>query len=244
MGQLDDTVQDVSVAQLPSESSDLRTFINTFLEKFYRGIARTVVHMSYNIETIGFDKLPDNGAFLLISNHVSFMDGLVINAVCKRHIRFIIDKPIYDIPFIRYFMEKDEAIPISSKKEIVQQALDEISRGLRKGDAICIFPEGQITYTGFMSHFRPGTEWMIRRDPVPVYPIYIYGLWGSVFSRKYLGSPLRFLPKSIFRRKITLMCGDAIDPQHVTIDDLQQAMLQLKCKLYKELGPHFNQEGR
>jgi 1-acyl-sn-glycerol-3-phosphate acyltransferase len=197
------------------------------LEPLYRLGAKKLICMMYNIRFIGFSKIPDTGPVLIISNHISYVDGLIINALCKRKVRFIIDKNIYEKPVINYFMRLNRAIPIAPNREEVSHALDLISEGLRQGDAICIFPEGQITYTGYLSHFRPGIEWIINRDPVPVYPIALHGLWGSVFSRKYKQLWQKLLPRS-FRRNVTALCGNAIAPEEATIDTLQLAVLQLR----------------
>lgn len=207
-------------------------FINLQLEPVYRFLGRQLVFAIYNIQASGFEKIPDTGPVLLISNHVSYVDGLIISALCKRRVRFIIDNTIYHKPIVNYFMTLSRAIPISTRKELIGNAMAEISAGLKAGDVICIFPEGRLTYTGFMSHFRPGVEWIIRHDPTPIYPIVLDGLWGSVFSRKYSGSLQRFLPR-LKRLKVSAVCGDMVRPEEVTIDQLHLVMLDLRGKLPK-----------
>lgn len=197
------------------------------LEPFYRGCARFFLNILYDIELIGFEKIPDKGPILIIANHVSYIDGVLIQTACSRQVRFLIDQYIYETPIVNYFMKYNRAIPILPKKENVNNALDTISDGLENGDAIGIFPEGQITYTGNISRFKPGIEWIIERDPVPIYPVVIKGLWGSVFSRKYLKSKFKLLPRT-FRPKITLKCGDVLHPEHVRVDILQQKILELR----------------
>ena len=197
------------------------------LEPLYRFGAKKLICLMYNIRFMGFSKIPDSGAVLVISNHISYVDGLIINALCKRKIRFIIDKDIYHLPIVHYFMRLNRAIPISTKREDVTKALDLISEGLRQGDAICIFPEGQLTGNGYMSHFRPGIEWIIQRDPTPIYPIALHGLWGSAFSRKYKNPLLKMIPKTL-RRNVTALCGKVIMPEDATIDNMQLAVLELR----------------
>ena len=196
-------------------------------EAFFRYSVKTIVPLLYHTKYIGFHHLPERGPALLIANHVSYMDGVVIQAACKRPVRFVIDKQIYQLPGVNYFMRHNRAIPVYPKKDEVSNALDEISNGLEAGDIVCIFPEGQLTYTGNLGRFKPGIEWIIDRDPVPIYPIALKGLWGSIFSRKYLKSSFRWLPKT-FRRKVTAICGDVIHPGDVTVNLLQRRVLALK----------------
>ncbi len=197
----------------------------------YRNIAKLAVKITYDVNFIGFEKIPKVGPAILIANHVSYVDGLIINAACPRPVRFIIDEYIYKKPIINYFMTLDRVIPILPKKESVKHALDQVSLGLDKGDLICIFPEGQLTYTGNLGRFKPGIEWIIDRDPVPIYPIAIKGLWDSIFSRKYVKSRWRMIPKN-FRMKVTAVCGDPIQPADVNINNLQRAVLNLKSSIH------------
>jgi 1-acyl-sn-glycerol-3-phosphate acyltransferase len=196
-------------------------------EIFFRYIVKILIPIIYRTNNIGFHHIPKRGPALLIANHVSFMDGIVIQAACNRPIRFVIDKYIYELPGVNYFMRHNQAIPVFPKKDEVSRALDEISEALERGDLVCIFPEGQLTYTGNLGRFKPGIEWIIDRDPVPIYPIALKGLWGSIFSRKYLRSRFRWFPKT-FRRKVTVICGKEIHPGSVHVNHLQREVLALK----------------
>lgn len=197
------------------------------LEPFFRFCARMLCYAIYYPRYTGFEKIPKTGAAILICNHVSYVDGLIIAAGCNRPVRFIIDTHIYNVPVVHYFMKWNRAIPILPTRESVTHALEEISAGIKAGDLICIFPEGQLTYTGSLGRFKTGIESIIRRDPAPVYPIALTGLWGSIFSRKYLGSIRRFIPKHIFKR-VHAICGDPIPPENVKVNMLQKAVLRLK----------------
>ncbi len=196
-------------------------------EPFYRALAKWICIGIYNPHYTGFEKIPETGPAVLISNHVSYMDGVIIAAGCKRPIRFIIDTQIYNLPLIHYFMRYNRAIPIEPTRESVTKALDEISNGLSNGDIICIFPEGQLTYTGSLGRFKTGIESIIKRNPVPIYPIAINGLWGSIFSRKYIGSWKRFIPKNVFLQ-VRAVCGVPIPPEQVSVNYLQKSILRLK----------------
>lgn len=199
-------------------------------EPFYRFCAHSVARLIWRPYYFGFENIPLTGGALLVSNHVSYADGVIINAAVKRNVRYVIDEDIYNLLPVRHIMKHNRAIPIAPNRASVERALDEISAGLQAGDLICIFPEGVLTYTGSLGRFKPGVEHIIRRDPVPVYPIALHGLWGSVFSRKHLGSWKRFIPRR-FGQKTLVMCGEPILPEQVTINYLQEVVLKLKYSL-------------
>lgn len=201
------------------------------LESIYTRIAHGLTRFVYKPTYIGFEHMPKEGPAIIISNHVSYMDGPMIDAGCPRAVRYIIDEQIYNLPVVHYLMKMDRAIPITANRKSVEAALDEVSRGLKNGDVICIFPEGYLTYTGSLGRFKPGIEWIIKHDPVPVVPIAISGLWGSVFSRKYLDSKIRWLPRSWRRGKVVVKCGPVIDPDKVGVNYLQEAILRLKYSI-------------
>ncbi|MCH2037234.1 MAG: 1-acyl-sn-glycerol-3-phosphate acyltransferase [Rickettsiales bacterium] len=209
--------------------SRLKTCLSSLsLEPFYRFGARWMIRTFYNIDYRHFEEcLKHKGAKLLICNHVAYVDGLIINAAMNCKVRYIIDKNIYRLPVINYFMRLNRAIPIAATRKDVENALNLISEGLKQGDTICIFPEGQMTYTGHLGRFRPGIEWIIDRDPVPVFPLALRGLWGSIFSRKYRKSRFRFIPKK-FRPKIICVCGDMIQPEDAKVDVLQKVVMELR----------------
>lgn len=193
----------------------------------YRSIAHKLTKFVYRPHYIGFENIPETGPAVLISNHVSYVDGPIIDAGCKRPVRYVIDEAIYNSPGVHYIMSLANAIPISPNRKSVEAAFDAISEGLRNGELICIFPEGFLTFTGGLGRFRPGIEWIIRRDPVPVIPIALSGLWGSVFSRKFRNSWKRLIPRDP-RQPLVAKCGPAIDPRKVNVNYLQDVVLKLK----------------
>lgn len=199
-------------------------------EALRRG-ARKLVHFFYNVQYYGFDKIPETGAAVLVANHVSYVDGLIIHAGCKRTVHYIIDKAIYEVPGVNYFMRLNGSIPIAPKREIVEAAWNQVAEYLAAGELVCIFPEGRLTYTGSLGRFKPGIEAIIKRNPVPVYPIALNGLWGSYFSRKDPGKPFRFFRRSFKRREVRAICGDPIMPEDVQVNRLQEIVLKLKYAL-------------
>lgn len=205
------------------------------MEPVYRIISNTATRLLYRVQYDGFEKLPKHGPFILVVNHVSYTDGMILQAGCPRPIRFLIDLPIYELPIINYIMRHNRGIPILPKKKYVEKALDLISQGLEHGDVICIFPEGQLTNTGNLGRFKPGIEWIIDRDPVPIYPVALVGLWEGFFSRKYRHLKLRGFPKGI-RSRVVACCGDVIHPADADVDKLQSAVLALKEKIRRDYG--------
>ncbi|MFW0776967.1 MAG: 1-acyl-sn-glycerol-3-phosphate acyltransferase [Rickettsiales bacterium] len=202
------------------------------IRAFYRKIVHTLTIWVYRPKYIGFENIPESGPAILICNHVSYMDGPVIDAGCKRPARYLIDEDIYNAPGVNYLMKLDRAIPIAPNRKSVEKAFDEISDALRNGEMVCIFPEGFLTFTGGLGRFRPGIEWIIKRDPVPIIPMTISGLWGSVFSRKYLKSPFRWFPRH-WDLNVVVKCGEPIDPtkERVTVNYLQKIILKLKYSI-------------
>lgn len=199
--------------------------------EWYRRGARRIVYLFYKPKYYGFDRIPETGPAVLIANHVSYVDGLIIHAGINRPVHYVIDQAIYELPGVNYFMRLNGSIPIAPKREVVEAALDKISEYLKAGELVCIFPEGRLTYTGSLGRFKPGIEFMIKRDPVPVYPIALNGLWGSVFSRKYLKARFRWMPRSLRRREVRAICGEPIQPEDINVNRLQEIVLKLKYSL-------------
>lgn len=155
----------------------------------------------YSLRYRGRDNIPRHGAAVLVCNHVSFIDWLVITAASNRPVRFVMDHRIFSAPGLNIIFRLCNAIPIAPAKEsaeVKEQAFRDISAALRDGQLVCIFPEGMITHTGAMNAFRPGIERILATDPVPVVAIAIGGLWGSFFSRKN-GPAMKKIPKPSHR---------------------------------------------
>ena len=198
------------------------------LEKFYHFGAKLLVRIVYDCQFKGFENIPKQGPAVIIINHVSYVDGLILNAAMPRDVRYIIAEEVYKQPFVHYFMRLDRAIPIAPNRESVKKALAIASEALQNGEIVGIFPEGQITYSGYMSRFKFGVEWILKNDQVPVIPIVLVGLWGSIFSRKYLGQPLlKKLRPRYFRKTIKAVCGAPISAEDATINNLQRVLMKL-----------------
>jgi 1-acyl-sn-glycerol-3-phosphate acyltransferase len=202
------------------------TVIPEFLMRF---IIWLLVHTVYRVTQRGLEHLPAEGAAVVVSNHVSFVDALVIAAASRRPIRFVMDHHIFKIPVLSFVFRTGRAIPIASRKEDparLERAYDEVARALADGELVCIFPEGRLTTTGDLSPFRSGIERIVARTPVPVIPMALRGLWGSFFSRD--GGPAMRRP---FRRvwsKIEVVCGAPVAPGLATASALEADVLALR----------------
>ena len=191
-----------------------------------------LVHTVYRLEKSGLEHIPQSGPAILVCNHVSYVDPLVIAAGCPRPPRFVMDHQIFKIPVLNFIFRTARAIPIAPVREdpaALEHAYDEIARALGEGDIVCIFPEGKITHDGNLNPFKPGISRIVQRTPVPVVPLALRGLWGSFFSRKGAPAMTRWgrIAKRIYSR-ITLMAAPAVAAKDVTPEGLQAIVLELR----------------
>ena len=202
------------------------TLIPEFLMRF---LIWLLVHTVYRVRKRGLEYVPGEGAAVLVCNHVSFVDALVIAAACRRPIRFVMDHNYFRLPVLNFVFRTGRAIPIAPRKEdpaLVEKAFDDVARALEEGDLVCIFPEGRLTGDGEIGPFRPGVERIVARTPVPVVPLALRGLWGSVFSRKD-GRAMR-RPFRRFWSRIELVCGAPVSPAEATIATLHERVSALR----------------
>lgn len=203
------------------------TLVPEFLMRF---IIWILIHSVYRLKKSSVEKIPDEGPAVIVCNHVSFVDALVIAAACPRPIRFVMDHDIFRLPLISFVFRTGRAIPIASAKEnpaMMEKAFDEVAKALKEGDLVAIFPEGRITDTGDMYPFRPGIRRILDATPVPVVPMALQGLWGSFFSRKdgaAMTKPWRLVPF----RKIGLVIGKPVPAAMVAPEALQAQVLALR----------------
>jgi acyl-[acyl-carrier-protein]-phospholipid O-acyltransferase / long-chain-fatty-acid--[acyl-carrier-protein] ligase len=151
---------------------------------FLRLLLFFLTHTLYRIKVLGRDNIPEKGGALFVSNHMSFVDVLLLLASTDRPIRFLMFQGIYDRAIIKPFAQMMKAIPISSElrpRDMIR-SLRTASDAIRDGEIVCIFAEGQITRTGQLLPFRRGMERIIKGIEAPIVPVNLYGVWGSVFS--------------------------------------------------------------
>jgi acyl-[acyl-carrier-protein]-phospholipid O-acyltransferase / long-chain-fatty-acid--[acyl-carrier-protein] ligase len=149
-----------------------------------RAFLWALTHTIYRVKVVGCENIPTSGGALFVCNHLSFVDALLLVASTKRHIRFVMYKGIYELPWVKPFARVLKAIPISAElrpREMLR-SLQTASEAVRNGELVCIFAEGQITRIGQMLPFRRGFERVMKDVDAPIIPVALDGLWGSIFS--------------------------------------------------------------
>ncbi|MEP6941330.1 MAG: MFS transporter [Betaproteobacteria bacterium] len=197
-------------------------------EFLMRFLAWILIHTFYRVDKEGLERIPREGACVIVCNHVSFVDAVVIAACVPRPIRFVMDHRIFAIPLMNFIFRTMRAIAIASEKEdpaMKARAFAEAAEALKAGEIVCIFPEGKITDDGELGRFRPGLQRILEDAPVTVVPMALRGLWGSFFSRAG-GKAMRRV-RGIFSR-IALVVGTPVAPQAATPELLQKEVLALR----------------
>jgi 1-acyl-sn-glycerol-3-phosphate acyltransferase len=203
------------------------TLVPEFLMRF---IVWMLIHTVYRLDAKDLDRIPDDGPAVIVCNHVSFVDALVITAACRRPIRFVMDHRIFRTPLLSFVFRTNRCIPIASAKEdpaLLERAYEQIAHALEAGDLVGIFPEGRITDTGELYPFKSGITRIVARTPVPVVPLALRGLWGSFFSRKDGPAMSRPLRRGLFSR-IELVAGERVAPDAATPGALQAIVAGLR----------------
>ncbi|HWU71745.1 MAG TPA: MFS transporter, partial [Pseudoxanthomonas sp.] len=160
------------------------TIVPEFLMRF---LSWLLVRTLYRLRLRGIDHVPDEGAALIVCNHVSYMDALILSASIPRPVRFVMYYRIFNIPVMSWIFRTAKAIPIAGAKEdpvLMQRAFDEVDAALADGQLVCVFPEGALTKNGDIAPFKSGVEKILERRPVPVIPMALKNMWGSMWSRR------------------------------------------------------------
>ena len=199
-------------------------------EFLIRFMAWLLIKVAYRLRTEGAAHIPAEGAALLVCNHVSFVDSLVIMSASPRPLRFVMDHRIFRLPLLSFIFRHGRAIPIASAKEdplLMEKAFAEVSAALKEGELVAIFPEGGLTPDGELKTFRSGMTRILASDPVPVVPMALSGLWGSYFSRidgAAMKTPFR---RGLFSR-ISLLVGAPIAADLALPETLQRQVAELR----------------
>ncbi len=181
-------------------------------EYLLRFIAWVLTRLIYRFEVRGEQNIPTQGAAILVCNHVSFIDAVLLMAASPRPIRFIMDHQIFKIPVLGFLFKLAKAIPIASVRAdpaTYEQAFAQARRVLSEGELLCIFPEGGITHNGELGEFKGGVMKLLETHPVPVVPLALQNLWGSFFSRRGGAAMTRPFRRGFFSR-VGLVAGEPV----------------------------------
>jgi 1-acyl-sn-glycerol-3-phosphate acyltransferase len=208
-------------------------YIYSLLPEFLmRFLAWLVINVVYRIRPKGLENIPQKGPVVVVCNHVSYMDPIILGGSVRRPMRFVMWYKIFQMPLLKFVFKTAKAIPIASAKEdkeLMDEAFEKVDAELAAGNVVCIFPEGGITRDGEIQRFRPGIEKIIQRRAVPVVPASLGRLWGSWFSRKRSGG-IRKIPGRLFAR-VPISFGEAVPPSEVTAERLELLVRTLRGDL-------------
>jgi acyl-[acyl-carrier-protein]-phospholipid O-acyltransferase/long-chain-fatty-acid--[acyl-carrier-protein] ligase len=197
-----------------------------------RFIVWILTHTIYRLRVVGREHFPQSGGALLVSNHMSLVDALLLLGASRRPVRFLMFKDIYDLPYIKPFAKMIRAIPISSQlrpRDMIH-SLREASDSIRRGEIVCIFAEGQITRIGQMLPFRRGMERIMKGIDAPIIPVHLDGVWGSIFSYER-GRFLWKLPQRI-PYPVTVSFGKPL-PATASSFEVRAAVQELQTEAFR-----------
>lgn len=204
------------------------SIVPEFLMRF---LSWLMVRTLYRLRPRGIEQhVPDEGPALLVCNHVSYMDALILAAVVPRPVRFVMYYRIFNIPVMRWIFRTAKAIPIASPKEdaeLMQRAFDAVDAALAEGELVCIFPEGALSRDGEIAPFKSGVEKILARRPVPVVPLALKGMWASMWSRRDSRLHRMRLPRR-FRARIDVVAGPPRDGADASAAQLETQVRALR----------------
>ncbi|MDO8329012.1 MAG: MFS transporter [Fluviicoccus sp.] len=202
------------------------TLVPEFLMRFLVWI---FMSLFYRVDRHGLQHIPEEGPCVVVCNHVSFYDALILSTAIRRPMRFVMDHHIFKIPVVSFIFRTARAIPVAPAKEdpeMLDRAYDAIAAALAEGEIVCIFPEGRITDNGEIYPFKNGIQRIVDRTPTPVVPLALRGMWGSFSSRRG-GAAFSKLPRR-FRSRVEVVAGLPVLPEHVTPEFLQERVRDLR----------------
>jgi 1-acyl-sn-glycerol-3-phosphate acyltransferase len=194
-----------------------------------RFLAWLLVRTIYRVHGEGLENIPDQGPCVIVCNHVSYVDVLVIAAYVHRPIRFVMDHRIFRVPILSFIFRAMRTIPIASARDapaLKDRAFADVAAALAAGEIVCIFPEGRFTHTGELNRFRAGVRQIVETTPVPVVPMALRRLWGSFFSRSRQGRAARSTIGPF--KRITLVAAAPVRAEDATTDALFGQVLALR----------------
>src|SRR3982751_6215251 len=191
-------------------------------ERILRFIGTLLARVLYRVTAVGIEGLP-SGGFLLLPNHITWVDAIVLLLACPRPIRFIIDQEYYENRFLHPILRTVGCIPITSRR--AKDAMRRAAEKICEGEIVCLFPEGQLTRSGTLLRLRRGYELIARQADRPVVPVWLDQLWGSIFSFQG-GRFFRKWPRH-FPYPATVEFGAPLSPNEADAATVREQLLKL-----------------
>jgi acyl-[acyl-carrier-protein]-phospholipid O-acyltransferase / long-chain-fatty-acid--[acyl-carrier-protein] ligase len=195
----------------------------------------------YRVRPMGLESLPPTGGVLLLPNHISYIDVVVLQLACPRPIRYLVYDQIYQNRMLRWGMRLLGAIPISPKK--ARLGIEAAVEALAKGEVVCLFPEGALTRTATLQKLNRGYELIARKARVPVMPVWLENVWGSVFS--YYGGHFFWQWPRLVPLKVWIYFGSPMTGEEATAETVRRRMLDMSEAAFQarpELKSHLGYE--
>jgi acyl-[acyl-carrier-protein]-phospholipid O-acyltransferase / long-chain-fatty-acid--[acyl-carrier-protein] ligase len=199
-------------------------------EFFVRFILWLLTHTIYRIRIVGQQHVPSRGPALLVCNHLSHIDGFLVGACVQRFVRFMVYRPYYEAPMLRWFLSRIHAIPVAAGRDSLA-SLERARQELEAGHVVCIFAEGEISRTANLLPFKRGLERIAAGLNAPIIPVYIDRVWGSIFSferRRFFWKWPRRIPYDV-----TVAFGPAL-PSNTSAPEVRLAVMELGCEVAGE----------
>lgn len=223
----------VSVTGLILVCAGLNTLVAFYIyrtvpEFLWRFVSWVVVHTAYRLKVNGGENIPEQGAAILASNRLTYVDALVLSSISPRPIRFVMDAAIFKVPVLSWLFHQVNAIPIASGKDdqaMFAKALGAVRNALEDGQLVCIFSEGCLTCDGTLGAFKSGIRRMLDACPMPVVPIGLQELSDSTISRNGKSVAVRLRELRLGRR-LVVNIGKAL-PAEFCVAELRGAVLSL-----------------
>jgi 1-acyl-sn-glycerol-3-phosphate acyltransferase len=196
-----------------------------------RFLAWVYVSLMYRVRSTGVEEnVPDEGAALLVCNHVSYMDALVLSGAIPRPIRFVMYYKIFNTPGAGWLFKTARAIPIAGGREdaaLMEKAFAEVDAALAAGELVCIFPEGALTKDGEIAKFKSGVERILAQRAVPVVPLALKGLWSSMWSKRSSRLGQLRVPRRL-RARVEVVAAPALPGATATAAQLEAIVRELR----------------
>jgi acyl-[acyl-carrier-protein]-phospholipid O-acyltransferase / long-chain-fatty-acid--[acyl-carrier-protein] ligase len=193
-----------------------------------RMAVRLLADCMYRVRVEGLENIPEGGA-VVVANHVSWADGILLGLACPRHPRMVAFAQYFDNPWLGWFGRLGRIIPIGTTRKSMAQSIRLARDALQDGELVCIFPEGGISHNGQLQEFRPGFLSIVNDTDAPVVPVYLDGLWGSIFS--YEGGRCFWKWPKRWRYPVTIRFGRPIH-EPTDVDEVRRAVEELKVETF------------